>query len=66
MLIVAEQVPLTTVQTMLGHKSLSTTMIYLRTLNNSRKESVEALSNTYKQLMEGTSEDKPEGEQSKQ
>lgn len=63
---VNNQVPLTTVQTMLGHKSLSTTMIYLRTLNNSRKESVEALSNTYKQLMEGTSEDKPEGEQPKQ
>ena len=54
---VNNQVPLTTVQTMLGHKSLSTTMIYLRTLNNSRKESVEALSNTYKQLMEGASED---------
>ena len=63
---VNNQVPLTTVQTMLGHKSLSTTMIYLRTLNNSRKESVEALSNTYKQLMEGTSEDKPEGDQPKQ
>ena len=63
---VNNQVPLTTVQTMLGHKSLSTTMIYLRTLNNSRKESVEALSNTYKQLMEGTSEDKPEREQPKQ
>ena len=40
-------------------------MIYLRTLNNSRKESVEALSNTYNQLMEGTSEDKPEGDQPK-
>ena len=33
-------------------------MIYLRTLNTSRKEGVEALSNTYQQLM-----DKPEDEQ---
>ena len=49
---VNNQVPLTTVQTMLGHKSLSTTMIYLRTLNTSRKEGVEALSNTYQQLMD--------------
>lgn len=49
---VSNQVPLTTVQTMLGHKSLSTTMIYLRTLNTSRKEGVEALSNTYQQLMD--------------
>ena len=54
------QVPLTTVQTMLGHKSLSTTMIYLRTLNTSRKEGVEALSNTYQQLMDKKPEDKPE------
>ena len=37
---------------MLGHKSLSTTMIYLRTLENSRKDSVETLSGTYKHLME--------------
>ena len=49
---VNNQVPLTTVQTMLGHKSLSTTMIYLRTLENSRKDSVETLSGTYKHLME--------------
>ena len=54
------QVPLTTVQTMLGHKSLSTTMIYLRTLNTSRKEGVEALSNTYQQLMDKKPEDEPE------
>ena len=57
---VNNQVPLTTVQTMLGHKSLSTTMIYLRTLNNSRKEGVEALSNTYQQLMDRKNDDKPE------
>ena len=54
---VNNQVPLTTVQTMLGHKSLSTTMIYLRTLNTSRKEGVEALSNTYQQLMDKNLED---------
>ena len=54
------QAPLTTVQTMLGHKSLSTTMIYLRTLNTSRKEGVEALSNTYQQLMDKKLEDEPE------
>ena len=54
---VNNQVPLTTVQTMLGHKSLSTTMIYLRTLNTSRKEGVEALSNTYQQLMDKNPED---------
>lgn len=57
---VNNQVPLTTVQTMLGHKSLSTTMIYLRTLNTSRKEGVEALSNTYQHLMDKDLTDKPE------
>ena len=56
---VNNQVPLTTVQTMLGHKSLSTTMIYLRALNTRRKEGVEALSNTYQQLMDKKPEDKP-------
>ena len=56
---VNNQVPLTTVQTMLGHKSLSTTMIYLRTLNTSRKEGVEALSNTYHQLMDKKQPAKP-------
>ena len=56
---VNNQVPLTTVQTMLGHKSLSTTMIYLRTLNTSRKEGVEALSNTYQQLMDKKPSAKP-------
>lgn len=54
---VNNQVPLTTVQTMLGHKSLSTTMIYLRTLNTSRKAGVDALSNTYKHLMEKKQDD---------
>jgi integrase len=62
---VSNQVPLTTVQTMLGHKSLSTTMIYLRTLNNSRKEGVEALSNTYQQLMDRKKDDKPEDDSPK-
>lgn len=57
---VNNQVPLTTVQTMLGHKSLSTTMIYLRTLNTSRKEGVEALSNTYQHLMDRKKDDKPD------
>ena len=57
---IINQVPLTTVQTMLGHKSLSTTMIYLRTLNTSRKEGVEALSNTYQQLMDKKPEDEPQ------
>ena len=57
---VNNQVPLTTVQTMLGHKSLSITIIYLRTLNNSRKEGAEALSNTYKQLMEKQKDNKSE------
>ncbi len=57
---VNNQVPLTTVQTMLGHKSLSTTMIYLRTLNTSRKEGVEALSDTYKQLMDPKDSNEPE------
>lgn len=41
----------TTVQSMLGHKNLSTTMIYLRTLNKNRKEGVETLSKVYQQLM---------------
>ena len=54
---VNNQVPLTTVQTMLGHKSLSTTMIYLRTLNTSRKEGVDVLSGTYKQLMNKKTDD---------
>ena len=48
---VTNQVPLTAIQTMLGHKSLSTTMIYLRTLEKSRKEGVAALSNTYQQFI---------------
>ncbi len=62
---VNNQVPLTTVQTMLGHKSLSTTMIYLRTLNASRKEGVEALSNTYQQLMDRKKDDKPKDDSPK-
>ncbi len=63
---VNNQVPLTTVQTMLGHKSLSTTMIYLRTLNTSRKEGVEALSSTYQKLMDKKQENKPEDDPPKQ
>lgn len=62
---VNNQVPLTTVQTMLGHKSLSTTMIYLRTLNTSRKEGVDALSHTYQQLMGNKPESKPEDDSKK-
>ena len=46
------QVPLTTVQQMLGHQSLSTTMIYLRSLLADRQRSAQALSNTYQQLMQ--------------
>ena len=42
------------------NKSLSTTMISLRALNTSRKEGVEALSNTYQQLMDKKLEDEPE------
>ena len=38
-------------EAMLGHASMSTTMIYLRTLEKSRKEGVSALSNTYQDLM---------------
>ena len=60
---VSNQVPLTTVQTMLGHKSLSTTMIYLRALNASRKEGVAALSSTYQHLMDKDLTDKPKGGQ---
>lgn len=52
---VNNQVPLTTVQQMLGHKSLSTTMIYLRSLLNNRLDGVNTLSNTYQQLMSDTS-----------
>ena len=44
-------VPLTTIQSMLGHKNLSTTIIYLRTLNENRKKGTEILSNAYQQLM---------------
>ena len=54
---VSNQVPLTGIQSMLGHASMSTTMIYLRTLEKSRKEEVSALSNTYQHLM---SKDKPD------
>lgn len=52
---VGNKVSLTTVQQMLGHKSLSTTMIYLRSILNDRVEGVETLSNTYQQLMRDTS-----------
>ena len=55
---VTNQVPLTAIQTMLGHKSLSTTMVYLRTLEKSRKEGVAALSNTYQQFMGKENTDK--------
>ncbi|MBO5638170.1 MAG: site-specific integrase [Acidaminococcaceae bacterium] len=48
---ISNQVPLTAIQAMLGHASMSTTMIYLRTLEKSRKEGVSALSNTYQNLM---------------
>lgn len=48
---VINQLPLTTIQTMLGHKSPSTTTIYLRTLNTSLKNGAKALSNTYQQLI---------------
>lgn len=48
---VSNQVPLTAIQSMLGHASMATTMIYLRTLEKSRKEGVSALSNTYQDLM---------------
>ena len=57
---VTNQVPLTAIQTMLGHKSLSTTMVYLRTLEKSRKEGVAALSNTYQQFMGKENTDKEE------
>ena len=63
---VNNQVPLTAVQTMLGHKSLSTTMIYLRTLKASRKEGVEALSSTYQKLMDRKKGDKPDDDSPKQ
>lgn len=48
---VNQNVAPTTIQSMLGHKDMSTTMIYLRTLNKNRKEGVETLSNIYQQLM---------------
>ena len=40
-------------------------MIYLRTLNTSRIEGVEALSNTYQQLMDRKKDDKPEDDSPK-
>lgn len=43
--------PLTTIQTMLGHKKSSTTTLYLRTLNTNLKEGAKVLSGTYQQLM---------------
>lgn len=45
------QVPLTVIQQMLGHKNPNTTMIYLRSLSNAKLKGVEALSNTYQQLI---------------
>ena len=44
------QVPLTDIQAMLGHKSLSTTMIYLRRLNTGGKQSAETLAAAYQKL----------------
>ena len=45
-----DHVLLTDIQAMLGHKKLSTTIVYLRRLNNSGKQSAEALSTRYQQM----------------
>lgn len=50
-------VPLTTVQQMLGHKSLSTTMIYLRSLTSNRVGGVQTLSDAYQHLINPASGD---------
>lgn len=50
------QVPLTVIQQMLGHKNPSTTMIYLRSLSNAKLKGVETLSNTYQQLIQDKAE----------
>lgn len=44
-------VPLTVIQQMLGHKSPNTTLIYLRSLSNSKLEGTQTLSNKYQQLI---------------
>lgn len=54
---VNNQVALTTVQQMLGHKSLSTTMLYLRSLTTNRVDSVQTLSAAYQELMNDSSSD---------
>ena len=46
------KVPLTVIQQMLGHKNLNTTMIYLRSLSNSKLEGVQTLSTKYQELIQ--------------
>lgn len=48
---VNNQVPLTTIRQMLGHKSLSTTMIYLRSLELNRQAGTQVLSDAYQKLL---------------
>lgn len=46
------QVPLTTIRQMLGHKDLETTMIYLRSLEVNRQVGTQVLSDAYKRLLD--------------
>lgn len=46
------QVPLTTIRQMLGHKDLETTMIYLRSLEVNRKTGTQVLSDAYRRLLD--------------
>lgn len=49
---VNNNVPITAIQNMLGHKDIATTGIYLRTLEGARKEGAQVLSDVYAKLLE--------------
>lgn len=59
----SKNVPLTAVQAMLGHSSISTTNIYLRSLADSKKDCTNVISGIYGDLIQDTQSKKPTSEE---
>lgn len=59
----SKNVPLTAVQAMLGHSSISTTNIYLRSLSDSKKDCTNVISGIYGDLIQDTQSKKPTSEE---